>query len=243
MKLKNIALMSAIALLAISSSQLSYSFPVNGREYSDRGDRWEGIAQTLVSNNRRLNLVSFASRRISDPGNTATIRVPIVEGNPIPRVRLQGLEERYRLDRFEMSIENSSYYSYSWSTNILRLTGTSFKNLCAIATAGSVHLPVLFESSTNEYEIVFSTPIPTQVTNLEIRRGNQTYYQTSHNAFERNKITFFWDGSDTPAGEYEIYYSALVEEQRGTPPREISGAIPFQHDPQWFYPTYQELVR
>jgi len=241
MNLKNIALMSALVSLVISSSQLSYSFPVNEGTYRDRGDRWEGVLQTPVSNNRRLNLVSFATRRIGDTGDTATIRVPVVEGNPIPRVRLRELETRYRLDRFQMSIENSSYYFYSWSTSIIRLTDTSFESICALATADSVYLPVFFESSTNEYEIVFSTPIPTRVTSLEIRRGNQTYYKASHDAFERGKITFFWDGSDAPAGEYEIYYSALIEEQRGAPPREISGSIPFQHDPQWFYPTYQGL--
>lgn len=99
---------------------------------------------------------------------------------------------------------------------------------------GGLYTPVLIGGlgTGRAYDIVFHANRDTKITRFEIRRGGRVVYSDRKTTFTSGQIAFQWDGSDEPAGEYQIYLEAEIE-YTGSRTDSIDRTIDFIHDPAW----------
>lgn len=204
-------------------------------EYALQDDnRCEGI-QERIDVSGSLDLISLTSTQGGSFGNNLRIRVPRRNSTP-PFFYMQNLDSRYRLDNIRFTAQGN-FYTYSLSTRILQGSGIdSMSDLRAIAVTGTqrVYLPTILENPTDRYRFVFYSVDTVRFVEAKIRRAGKNYVSwVSQSARTGEEKPFEWSNADdAPAGRYEFYYIAEIE-QGNRPPDRISRSIAFWHDPTW----------
>lgn len=207
------------------SDSLTYSLQPDGS--------CEGI-RIRIDVSGSLDLISLTSTTGGRLGNSLRIRVPR-RGSNRPVFSMQELNSRYLLDSISFSIQ-SDFYSHSLSTQRLKRSGIdSVNDLRAIAAIGSqrVYLPTLLNTPADGYRFVFYSVDNVRFVNAGIRSAGQQYVTWGSQGTRRGEKAFEWgNANNAPAGRYEFYYVAEIE-QRNRPPERISRSIAFWHDPSW----------
>lgn len=193
----------------------------------------EGI-QDRIDVSGSLDLISLTSTTGGSLGNSLQIRVPRRDPNR-PAFSMQELDSRYLLNNVPFSNQRD-FYSYSLSTQRLRRSGIdSVNDLRAIAVTGSqrVYLPTLLNTPASGYRFVFYSVDNVRFVSAGIRSSGQGYATWGSQGTRRGEKAFEWgNANNAPAGRYEFYYVAEIE-QRNRPPERISRSIAFWHDPSW----------
>lgn len=203
-------------------------------EYSSQDDnRCEGI-QDKINVSGSLDLISLTSTTGGSLGNSLQIRVPR-RGQNLPDFKMQELDSRYLLNSIPFS-RQSNFYVYSLSTQRLQRSGIDSVNvLRAIAFTGNqrVYLPTLLNTPANGYRFVFYSDRNVRFVRAGIRSSGQEPVTWGSQGTRRGQKAFEWgDARNAPAGHYEFYYVAEIE-QRNRPPESIDRRIVFWHDPSW----------
>jgi len=208
----------------------------NSTEYirRDNPERCEGIQRQPVSGNS-LELVSFTSRNIGEYGNSLTLRVPRLNGSDTPEFILQSRFKNYSLDQPNLTIQGSQF-ALTWNTYVLRNEEIPPKSLRALAVynidSEPIYAPVILGEPSGQYEFTFFTPSRAKFRLWEIKRNGKTVTKRSYNSFRSGEINFTWDGSNAPAGRYELHYIADIQ-PKGEPTEPINRSIFFDHNPNW----------
>ncbi|MBW4570538.1 MAG: hypothetical protein KME31_21685 [Tolypothrix carrinoi HA7290-LM1] len=215
----------------------------NAREttYQRRdGNRCEGIKPSIrVSGG--LNLISIATRRISEPLNdTINLKVPRLRGGGNPEVSLSSVIKRYQLDNLSLKSESSGF-TFGWSTYVLKKGEVPVNTLRALASfnQGShrVYMPVTIGQSSGKYEFVIFSNGPAKVRSFQIRLNGQDIYTSPSRSSQGGEIIFTWDGrkkdgSIAPSGQYEL--KVLAEQEKyDRQPEQSKIQIQFAHNPNW----------
>ena len=209
------------------ANSLTYSLQPDGR--------CEGI-QDRINVSGSLDLISLTSTAGGSLGNSLQIRVPRRDPNRL-NFSLQQPNSRYLLDRVPFSNQNN-FYSYRLPIRLLRLIDVdSVNDLRAIAyTDGQrVYLPTLLDTPASSYRFVFNSNDSVRFVSAGIRQhsSKRDYVRWGPQGSRRGEKPFEWGGANNaPAGRYEFYYVAEIE-QRNRPPEPISRSIAFWHDPSW----------
>ncbi len=95
-----------------------------------------------------------------------------------------------------------------------------------------VYAPVILGQPSGEYKFTFFAPSRARFQRCEIKRNGQVIYRPSISSLPSSIINFTWDGSNSPAGEYELHYIADIE-SRNESNEPIEDSIIFYHDPNW----------
>ena len=220
-------------LVALPSRGCELAEP-NSLTYSLQPDnRCEGV-QDRINVSGSLDLISLTSTTGGSLGNSLQIRVPRRDPN-IPAFSMQELDSRYLLNNVPFSNQNNFYF-YSLPTQRLKRSGIdSVNDLRAIAVTGSqrVYLPTLLNTPASGYRFVFYSVDTVRFVNAGIRSPNRDYVTWGAQGSRSGEKAFEWgDANNAPAGRYEFYYVAEIE-QRNRPPERISRSIALWHDPSW----------
>lgn len=204
----------------------------NSLEYSLREDnRCEGIQERFQVSGS-LDLISLTSTRGGAPrGTSIQVRVPRRDSSQ-PFFLMQEPESNYRLDNISF-IDRGIFYLYNLSTRYLGQIGVDdLDDLRAIAATGTqrVYLPTLLGPPASSYQFVFYSVDRVQFLEAGIRDTTASWGRQEP---RRGEKSFTWEeAQNAPAGRYEFYYVAEIE-QRNRPPERISRSIAFWHDPSW----------
>jgi flagellar basal-body rod modification protein FlgD len=197
-------------------------------------NRCEGIQREPISGNS-LRLISIAIRNIPSYGETLIMQIPRINDGSNPQVKLQSLDKNYQLDSPSLS-PNSSGYSFSWDTYVLKKEKIPADSLRALAYfnlgSESVHIPVILGETSGKYEFVFYTPSRAKFSTFEILRDGKRVYSSPLNNARSGEIVFNWDGRNAPAGRYELHIVANIEPIR-QPAQRFERRFFFEHDPNW----------
>lgn len=201
-------------------------------EYSLREDnRCEGV-RSEISVNGSLDLISLTSSTGGTLGRNLQIRVPRYDSNR-PAFLMREPSSRYQWDSLPFS-EQGDFYTYSLTTRILNRAGiTDIESLRARAVTGTqrVYLPTILGQATDSYRFVFYSVDTVKFTTAGIRRGNNVYVSWGTQTARSGEKAFEWTGvRNMPAGRYEFYYEAEIDQGRRAPER-LSRSIVFEHDP------------
>lgn len=224
-------LLSLIALPGVACEPASEP---DSLEYSLREDNsCEGVRHRInVSGS--LDLVSITSTRGGDIGRNLRIRVPR-HGNSQPLFLLRELSTRYVLNDITFTVDGSFYIHERSTRQMIRSGVSSIDDLGAIATIGTqrIYLPTFLGQQADNYRFVFYSVDTVQFLEAGIRSSNDDYYRWARQNATEGRKTFTWNGvSNAPAGLYEFYYEAEIEQGNRAPER-ISRSIAFRHDPNW----------
>lgn len=203
-------------------------------EYSLRDDnRCEGI-RSRIDVSGSLDLISLTSTASGSMGNRIQIRVPRRDRN-FPIFEMRELDSGYELNSIPFS-NQSNFYVYNLSAQPLQQIGiNSVNDLRAIAYIGNqrVYLPTLLNAPANGYRFVFHSDRNVRFVRAGIRSSGQQYITWGSQGTRRGEKAFEWgDANNAPAGRYEFYYVAEIE-QRNRPSESVSRSIAFWHDPSW----------
>jgi hypothetical protein len=231
-------LLTTLTLLGTSFATAAIACPSNLSEplaYQRRSNptRCEGINRQSVSGS--FSLVSFATSSLTAYSNQLQLRLPRVGVNPTLRVR--SYQRRYQLDSLEPQPQQN-WYQVSLQTNILQQANvppTSLRALAQLPGSQPVYIPVVINSASNHYEIVFYSPSRVLIHSLEILRNNQVIHRDSRPSPRQGEIAFNWDARNQPAGEYQLRIKAEIQ-QRGIAPETVNRAFLFHHNPNWLSP-------
>jgi hypothetical protein len=108
-------------------------------------------------------------------------------------------------------------------------------DLWAIAQTSSprVYRPTLLGTDNDRYRFVFYSVDSVRFIEAGIRRGNRVSASWGQQGARRGKKEFEWTtAADAPAGRYEFYYTAEIQ-QGSRPAERISRRLAFDHDPRW----------
>jgi flagellar basal-body rod modification protein FlgD len=203
-------------------------------EYALQEDnRCEGI-QERIDVSGSLDLISLTSTRGGSLGSSLRIRVPKQDSSQ-PFFYMQELDSRYRLDNILFTAQGD-FYLYNLSTRILRDSGIdSVSDLRAIANIGTqrIYLPTLLGDAVDRYRFVFYSVDTVRFVEAKIRSSSKDYASWGSQGARSGEKAFEWsDADNAPAGRYEFYYVAEIEQGNRSPER-ISRTIAFWHDPAW----------
>lgn len=197
-------------------------------------NRCEGV-KDRVSVSGSLDLISLTSTQGGSLGSSLNIRVPYIADTGTPYFLMQEISSRYALDNLPFRVQGN-FHRYSLASRILTRIGVdSIDDLRAIAVSGSqrVYLPTILGADDNDYRFVFYSVDSVRFLEAGIRRGDTVSVRWGPQGARRGEKAFEWTtAADAPAGRYEFYYEAEIE-QGNRPPERISRRLPFQHDPRW----------
>jgi hypothetical protein len=197
-------------------------------------NRCEGV-RDRVSVSGSLDLISLTSTQGGSLGRSLNIRVPYIANTGVPYFLMQEIEFRYALDNLPFRVQGR-FHRYSLASSILTRIGVdSIDDLRAIAVSGSqrVYLPTILGQDDNSYRFVFYSVDSVRFLEAGIRRGNSVSVSWGPQGARRGEKAFEWTtAADAPAGRYEFYYEAEIQ-QGNRPAERISRRLPFEHDPRW----------
>lgn len=197
-------------------------------------NRCEGV-RDRVSVSGSLDLISLTSTQGGSLRGDLNIRVPYVADTGTPYFLMQEINSRYALDNLPFRVQGS-FHTYRLATRILTRIGIdTIDDLRAIAVNGSqrVYLPTLLGPDDNQYRFVFYSVDTVRFLEAGIRRGDSVSVSWGSQGARRGEKDFEWTtAADAPAGRYEFYYEAEIE-QGNRPAERISRRLPFEHDPRW----------
>lgn len=223
-----------LGLTALPSMACEPADEPGSLEYSLREDNsCEGI-RDRVNVSGSLELVSITSTNGGDIGRTLRIRVPRRGSSP-PFFVLQKLRNRFMLNAIEFTVDGN-FYTHNRSTSRMIESGVrSVDDLVAIAFTGiqRTYLPTFLGQPANNYLFVFYSVDSVQFLDAGIRKGNSNYASWGEQSAREGRKEFEWNNvKNAPAGLYEFYYIAEIEQGNRAPER-ISRRIAFWHDPNW----------
>lgn len=201
-------------------------------------NRCEGIKERPLSGNN-LNLISIATRNLTNYGKTLTLQIPQISGGQNPQIRVRSLSDDYDYQLDNLSLTNKdSRFSFSWDTYVLRQVQIPANSLRAVASysfgSQPVYVPVILGQTSGKYEFVFYSQDRVRFTNFEILpQGQKSIYRDSRPNPRSGETIFTWDGRNAPAGRYEMHYVAFIE-RRDEPSDRKEKRIIFEHNPNWF---------
>mgnify|MGYP001793736429 CR=1 FL=1 len=214
--------LSGLACELAESGSLDYAL--------QEDNRCEGI-QDRIQVSGSLDLISFTSTNGGSLGTTVRIRVPRRDRNQ-PFFRMQEPESRWLLERVPFTSQGD-FYLYNLSTRILNGSDVDdLDDLRAIAVTGTqrVYLPTLLGSPARGYEFVFYSVDRVKFLKAEVRGTDIAWGPQGARTGEKS---FGWSNANqTPAGRYEFYYEAEIE-QGNRAPELIRRSIAFWHNPDW----------
>ncbi|HAC65443.1 MAG TPA: hypothetical protein DCF68_18410 [Cyanothece sp. UBA12306] len=235
-------LILSLGLLLIPNTQ-AQQCPKTGNRPTDyiqrEGDkRCEGIVKRLDQGGD-FSLVSLTIGRMKTLTEPLKLEVPNIN-NKKPEIKIYSLQQKYQL--IPLRLRTRGYnYKFQWSNAVIKTEKIPLENLNAkafITAPQIVYLPVIFNSSANEYNIVLNADRRVSITEFKIQQKNNVIYQTSRSQFQpKGQIFFSWngrkkDGKIAPAGSYQLRVKAKLE-QDDAPPENASVNITFKHNPQW----------
>lgn len=202
-------------------------------EYSLQEDnRCEGV-QSQIEVSGSLDLVSFTSSTGGSLNGTLLIRIPRFYRRK-PFFQMMENSSRYVLNNVPFLPQNT-FYSYKLPTNRLKQNGIKrIEALHAIAVSGTqrVYLPTLLGNPTNSYRFVFYSVDHVRFVKAQILRGEDVYASWGAQGSRRGPKAFEWEGAkNAPAGRYEFFYIAEIEQGKH-PPERIVRRISFEHNPK-----------
>ncbi|MFG6095044.1 hypothetical protein SPB21_07330 [Leptothoe sp. ISB3NOV94-8A] len=206
----------------------------DSNEYSLQEDNsCEGIRKR-ISVSGSLDLVSITNTLGGELGRNLQIRVPRRYNNP-PYFKLQELSSRYLLDNINFSTRGN-FYIHERSTRRMNRNGVErIDDLRAIAVNGTqrTYLPTFLGRPANNYRFVFYSNDIVRFVEAGIRSSDKSYAAWGSQGAQEGQKAFEWSGiRNVPAGLYEFYYVAEIEQGNRAPER-ISRSIAFWHDPIW----------
>lgn len=235
---------TSLLILSFSCFKAQASCPQGNPKSTDyirrqTPSRCEGIKPEPISGNS-LKFISIATRNITSFGNNLTLQVPQLKGGNKPVVTIKSLGNNYlyQLDDLSFS-QNRERFIFSWSTDVLKKLNIPASSLRAAAFYNlddqPVYIPVILGQTSGQYEFVFYSENRVRFTTFQIiskgKNKSSVYRASSPNPRDGEPI-FTWDGRKSPAGRYEIYYIAKIDQRNG-PSERIERRITFEHNPNW----------
>ncbi|MEH2049549.1 hypothetical protein [Nostoc sp.] len=234
-------ILASLLILSISHLPAAASCPEGNAKSTDYihrkpPNRCEGIKEEQLSGNS-LNLISIATRNLTNFGKTLTVQIPQISGGENPQVIVESLGDNYHYQMDDLLLSNKgSRFSFSWDTYVLRQAKIPANSLRAVASynLGSqpVYVPVILGQTSGKYEFVFYSQDRVRFTTFEIlSKGQPAIYSTSRPNPKKGETIFTWDGN-APSGRYELHYVAFID-RRDEPSDRIERRIVFEHNPNW----------
>lgn len=210
------------------------------RDYSSRDNNryHEGIVSNLKINSD-FRLVSFVtSDEIENNEDKFNLKIP-KQVKEQPEVLVRDFEKEYRLDEINLSSINQKFYTFNWSSCVIRkakIDPNKLRFLAVLPGSQDILLPVIFGEGGKEYNFVFRTPKPTVIKSFQIKHGEQVIYRTS-NPSQTGEISLTWDGRDesrniVKAGLYNLFIEVEIRDLRGSI-ESYAEQISFYHNPNW----------
>lgn len=235
-------ILASLLILSISHLPAAASCPEGNPKSTDYirrkpPNRCEGVKEEQLSGNS-LSLISIATRNLANFGKTLTVQIPRINGGKNPQVIVKSLGDNYHYQMDDLLLSNnSSRFSFSWDTYVLRQAKIPANSLRAVASynLGSqpVYVPVILGQTSGKYEFVFYSQDRVKFTNFEIlSKGQPAIYSTSRPNPKKGESIFTWDGRNAPSGRYELHYVANID-RIGEPSDRIERRIVFEHNPNW----------
>lgn len=202
-------------------------------------NRCEGIKLQPLSGNS-LSLISIATRKLNNYGNTLKLQIPRIKNGKNPQVIVKSLDDNYhyQLDDLRLSDHRSSF-RFIWDTYVLKRAKIPTKRLRAIGYyrfgSQKVYVPVTLAKSSGKYEFVFYSEDRVKFISFKIvpfQNKKKTVYRTSRTTAKRGESVFIWDGRKVAAGRYILKYVANIQ-RRNRPSDRIEREIVFAHNPNW----------
>lgn len=195
-------------------------------------NRCEGIQARDIAGGFRL--ISVATSSISSYPNPLTLLIPRL-GKDTPEVEIESLEKNYLLN--DLSLLPSSYgFTFQLKPNILNKVNIAPSTLRGLASVDinsqRVYLPVTIGKPAKKYQFVFYSSYRTKFPTFEIRHNGKIISSQSRNIDDDGEIVFTWDGSQAPAGRYEVHIIA-EQEPINERPEKIERHFYFEHNPKW----------
>lgn len=206
-----------------------YSYAVPYFSQSIPTARSSLLPNHVVSANS-LYLISFTSGNIGEYGNSLIFRVPTLNGNNPPKLRINN--NNFSQELLHLDVQRSQF--------VLRLDtddlgGIKPNSLSALATyfidSQQVYAPVILEQPSAEYKFTFSTPSRARFRRCEIKSYDGILIaQIPISSSFSSEIYCNWNASNFQAGYYELHYIADIE-TRNEPTETIERSIFFYHNP------------
>lgn len=227
------------SLIALTLSQMpALACPegnLRSTDYIRRGNRCEGIKRESVSGNS-LRLISIATSNFPSYPKKVSMEIPRINGGGMPQVKVQSLDKSYQLDNPSLTPKGEFYTLLNWDGYVLdkeKVPSNSLRALASVSLGSQVvYVPVILGQSSKQYEFVFYSPSRVKFPVFRILRNGKQVYSNPRNIAQTNEMIFTWDGSNAPAGRYELQIVADIE-PRGKPTERIDRRIVFEHNPKW----------
>lgn len=210
----------------------STAYLLRGKDCRREGIRAEDISASY------FRLISLTTGHISPNLSPLRIKVPS-NADREPKIVVRSPDKQYHLDPVAPIYFNSRnrQFEFSWSDYVIKEKRIPLDQIYAKAhiapNSKLIHIPVLFDTPSGSYKIVLFTSQRARITKFEIWQRDKIVWNTSRPNFQpKGAITFTWDGSKTPAGNYELVVEAELE-QINSPPTPAIINITFKHDPKW----------